>query len=103
MEYAMPSWHQQRAGTPQLWHETAWTVYENAYTDKPSAIVRFTREEDARAYAATVPGCAVYPPAPATYTTAEQCQYCGNRWEQRRTIGTPRLDSVPCPACRKLV
>ncbi len=38
-----------------------------------------------------------------TYQTAEHCQYCGNSWQQTRTVGTPRLDAVPCPACRRLV
>lgn len=37
------------------------------------------------------------------YQTPEHCQYCGNSWQQTRTIGTPSLDSVPCPACKRLV
>ena len=37
------------------------------------------------------------------YQTAEHCQYCGNSWQQTRTIGTPRLDAVPCPKCQRLV
>jgi hypothetical protein len=40
---------------------------------------------------------------PTTYQTSEQCQYCGTRWQQTRTLGTPRLDSVPCPNCKRLV
>lgn len=40
---------------------------------------------------------------PDTFTTTEHCQYCGNTWAQTRTIGTPRLDAVPCPACKRLV
>lgn len=35
--------------------------------------------------------------------TAEHCQYCGNSWQQTRTVGTPRLDAVPCPSCKRLV
>lgn len=38
-----------------------------------------------------------------TYQTSERCQYCGNSWQQTRTIGTPRLDAVPCPSCKRLV
>ncbi len=38
-----------------------------------------------------------------TYTTVEHCQYCGNSWTATRTVGTPRLDAVPCPKCRRLV
>jgi hypothetical protein len=37
------------------------------------------------------------------YQTDEHCQYCGNSWQQTRTVGTPRLDSVPCPSCKRLV
>lgn len=40
---------------------------------------------------------------PKYHHTAEHCQYCGNSWQQRRTIGTPRLDAVPCPKCKRLV
>jgi hypothetical protein len=38
-----------------------------------------------------------------TYQTAEHCQYCGNSWQQTRSVGTPRLDAVLCPACKRLV
>jgi hypothetical protein len=37
------------------------------------------------------------------YITPEHCQYCGNSWNQTRTVGTPRLDAVPCPNCKRLI
>lgn len=40
---------------------------------------------------------------PQTFQTAEHCQYCGNSWQQTRTLGTPRLDAVACPSCARLV
>jgi hypothetical protein len=47
-------------------------------------------------------GTLVHAIEPQTYQTDEHCQYCGNSWQQTRTIGTPRLDAVPCPSCKRL-
>lgn len=57
----MPSWHQRKRPV-QLWHETQWTVYTNAYNNDPSGLSCFLTE--AEAIACARPGLdSIIPPA----------------------------------------
>lgn len=79
-------------------------VYDPAYWDANGLIRLYARIAVHLAVLAlpanTPPGG---PTTADTYTTDEHCQYCGNSWTQTRTVGTPRLDAVPCPKCKRLV
>lgn len=81
--------------------------YGPVYIDTTQGTVQVTLPDGQRGtyYASPEPGrtCRAITVEWDHYQTDETCQYCGYSWSQTRTLGTPRLDSVNCPSCNRLV